>query len=613
MAKKPSFLRRFFGGIWRTLVVLYALVLLVVMLIVPVGMYFFFFSSPTITVPDNSALVWAPTGDLVEQRSGVSSVFGQMVAGPRPVTVVRDLIETLERAATDERIELAFLKLDELGAAQPGQLQDLARAIDDFKQSGKPVVAWSPSYNQAQYMLGSHADTIYLDPLGYVFLEGYGVFRNYFAEALDTLEIQINVFRVGEYKSFVEPFTRNDMSAQARAANLTWLNSLWDTYKTSVTQARAYPPEAIADYIDGFATTLESMDGDAAQVARSAGLVDRVAPLNVVRDDMREQVGTDPRHGSFRQISGRDYLRATEEAQPVPQSDSEIALVVVEGAIVNGESVGGGAGGETIARLIAQARRDANVSALVLRVNSPGGSITASERIRREVELMRAAGKPVVASMAGVAASGGYWISMNASQIWAEPSTITGSIGVFGIVPTINEALNELGVHTDGVGTTQLSGALRIDRPLSEPVETILQAGVEHGYELFITKVAEARNMRIEAVQQIAQGRVWSGADAARIGLVDELGGFGAAVDAAAQLAGLAEGGYTLDVQRPPGSWRAALMQFLSGHAQAGFLPDWLSTLARSSELAWLRTGLNDPRGLYAHCFCEISSAGARW
>ncbi len=581
------------------------------MLIIPVGVYFVFFSGPAVTVPDDSALVWAPTGDLVEQRSGVSSVLGQMAAGPQPVTVVRDLIETLERAATDERIELVFLKLDELGAAQPGQLQDLARAIDHFKQSGKPVVAWSPSYDQAQYMLASHADTIYLDPLGYVFLEGYGAYRNYFAEALDKLDIRINVFRVGEYKSFVEPFTRNDMSPQARAANLAWLNSLWASYKTSVTQARSYAPGAIDEYIDGFATTLESVGGDAAQVARNAALVDKVAPLNAVRDDMREQVGSDPRHGSFRQISGRDYLRATEDEQPEPQSDSEIALVVVEGAIVDGESVGGRAGGETIARLIAEARRDANVSALVLRVNSPGGSITASERIRREVELMRAAGKPVVASLAGVAASGGYWISMNANRIWAEPTTITGSIGVFGIVPTIDETLNELGIHTDGVGTTPLSGALRIDRPLSEPVRTILQAGVEHGYDLFVSKVADARNMEVEAVDQVAQGRVWSGADAARLGLVDELGGFGAAVDAAAQLAGLEEGDYRLDVQQPPGNWRMALMQFLSGHAQVGILPDWLTTLTDNSELAWLRTGLNDPRGLYAHCFCEVAPAGA--
>lgn len=612
MANKPSLLRRLFGGIWRTIVVLYALILLVMMLIVPVGLYFAFFSGPSVTVPDNSALVWAPTGDLVEQRSGVDSVIGQVVAGPRPESVVRELIEMLDRAARDDRIDLVFLKLDELGAAQPGQLQDLARAIDRFSQSGKPVVAWSPSYNQAQYFLASHADTIYLDPLGYVFLEGYGVFRNYFAEALDKLDVQVNVFRVGEYKSFVEPFIRNDMSPQARAANLAWLNSLWTTYKTSVTEARSYPPEAIARYINGFADRLAGMGGDAAQMAKKAGLVDKVAPLSAVRDDMRERVGTAPRLGSFRQISGQAYLAATADEQPAPRTDSTIALVVVEGPIVAGESVTGTAGGATIARLIADARRDDHVSAMVLRVNSPGGSVAASERIRRQVELMRESGKPVVASMSGVAASGGYWISMNANQIWAEPSTLTGSIGVFAMVPTINETLENLGIHTDGVGTTQLSGALRIDQPLSEPVRTMLQAGVEHAYQTFITKVANARNMDVEAVHRIAQGRVWSGADAARIGLVDHLGGFEAAVDAAAELAGLKEGDYALDIQEPPVGWGAAIMQFFSAQTRLGIVPDWLRQLTDAGGLVWLRTGLTDPRGLYAHCFCRVAPADAR-
>lgn len=612
MAKKPSLLRRLFGGIWRTIIVLYTLILLVMMLVVPAGLYFAFFSGPTATVPDNSALVWVPAGDLVAQRDGVGSIVGQMISEPRAVSVVRDLIEMLDRAATDDRIDMAFLKLDELGAAQPGQLQDLARAIDRFRRSGKPVVAWSRTYDQAQYFLASHADTIYLDPLGFVFLEGYGVFRNYYAEALDKLDVNINVFRVGEYKSFVEPFIRNDMSPQARAANLAWLNSLWNTYKTSVTEARQYPPETINQYIDGFATTLAQMGGDAAKMAKQAGLVDKVAPLEAVRDDMRERVGTDPRHGSFLQIDGQAYLAATADEQPAPRTESRIALVVVEGPIVMGASVAGTAGAETIARLIDDARRDDHVAAMVLRVNSPGGSVLASERIRRQVELMREAGKPVVVSMSGVAASGGYWISMNANQIWAEPTTLTGSIGVFGIVPTINDTLENLGISSDGVGTTHLSGALRIDQPLSKPVRTMLQAGVEHAYQTFITKVANARNMQVEAVHRIAQGRVWSGADAARIGLVDHLGGFRDAVEAAAELAGLKAGDYALELQQEPMGWRAAVMQFFSAQARFDFLPDWLSGLTGTGGLTWLRTGLTDPRGLYAHCFCKVAAADAR-
>lgn len=611
MAKKPSLLRRIFSGLWRTIALLYALIMLVALLIVPVGFYFAFYSDSQVTIDGPTALVWAPTGDLVEQRSGgVGNLVGSLVSEPQRQAVVRDLVEALDRAAGDNRIKLAFLKLDELGAAQPGQLQDLVDAIDRFRQSGKPVVAWSPSYGQAQYALASHADTVYLDPLGYVFIPGYGVYRNYYKDALDKLGVQINVFRVGEYKSFVEPFTRNDMSPQARAANRIWMSSLWQTYRDQASATRDITPEGLVDYIDDFAQNLQRIDGDAARMADDAGLVDQVATLAEVRDDMRAQVGTDDRHGSFNQINQLDFLNATEDAQPAPRTDSRIALVVVEGAIVDGESVRDSAGGDTVARLIEDARRDDRISALLLRVNSPGGSITASERIRREVALTREAGKPVVVSMAGVAASGGYWISMNADEIWAQPATITGSIGVFGIVPTINKPLNDLGIHTDGVGTTPLSGALRIDQPLSDQIKIILQSGVEHGYEQFVRKIAQARGMQADAVRRISEGRVWSGADAERIGLVDKLGGFTQAEHAAAERAGLQPGDYALQPMQPPPDWRAAIRDLLSSYAGGVLLPDGLAAVVDDSALGWLRHGLNDPRHLYAHCFCALDSDG---
>lgn len=607
MANKPSLLGRFFRGIWRTIALIYALLLIVLLLIVPVGVYLAFFSGPNVTVDDNSALVWAPVGDLVEQRaSGVGNLVGSLVSQPVSQSVVRDLIESLDRAATDDRIKLAFLKLDELGAAQPGQLQDLVAAIDRFKQSGKQVVAWSPSYDQAQYELASHANTIYLDPLGYVFIPGYGAYRNYYKDALDKLGVTINVFRVGKYKSYVEPYTRNSMSPEARADNQTWLNSLWSVYGDVVSAERDLSRDDISAYIDGFADTLVSVDGNAAQMAAQAGLVDKVATLEQVRDDMREQVGTDEAHGSFRQINQVDYLAATDADQPAPRTDSRIALVVVEGSIVDGETVPDSAGGDTVARLIADARRDDHVAALLLRVNSPGGSVTASEQIRREVALTQEAGKPVVVSMSGVAASGGYWISMNADQIWAEPSTVTGSIGIFAVVPTFQEPLDKLGIHTDGVGTTPLSGSLRLDQPLSEPVKMMLQAGVEHGYRQFIGHVAEARNLKTEAVQRIAQGRVWSGADAERIGLVDELGDYTQAEQAAAKLAGLKVGDYALQPMQPPSSWRATVREFLSSHMASALLPGWLAQVSNDTAINWLRHGLNDPRHLYAHCFCEL-------
>lgn len=608
VAKKRSLLGRLFSGIWRTVVVFYALVLLVLVVGLPVGAYLVFFNAPEIRIADNSVLVWAPTGDLVAERDSMGGIVQQLVAQPQSVTVVRDLIHMLDRAATDDRIDMVLLRLGGLGAAQPGQLQDLARALQAFKRSGKRVVAWSPTYSQAQYYLASQADRIYLDPLGQVFLRGYGVFRNYYAQALDKLDIKVNVFRVGKYKSFVEPFVRNSMSPAARAANLAWLNSLWGSYQTTVTQARALAPDAIEQYVSGYADALAALGGDAAQLALQADLVDQVATWPEVQQFLRQQVGAAAADHAFPRIGGQAYLAAT-GAAPVSGSGNRIALVVVEGPIVAGEGVVGTAGGATIARLIEGARLDDQVAAMVLRVNSPGGSVVASERIRRQVAAMRDAGKPVVVSMSGVAASGGYWISMNADQIWAEPTTLTGSIGVFGMVPTVGKALGELGISTDGVGTTPLAGALRITEPLSAAASTMLQAGVEHVYSVFTGKVAQARDMTIEAVKRIAQGRVWSGADAARLGLVDHLGGYHDAVAAAAELAGLQPDGYRVVLQQPPVGWRAVIMQLLSARMTQVLLPDWLSRLTDGSIASWMQLHFDDPRAIYARCFCRIAPA----
>lgn len=619
MAKRDSrgrnVIGRLFSVLWKLVVAVYAVITLLALLVVPVAMYFLFAGGQQVKVGEDIALVWAPAGTLVvkDQPSVPDALLQEVVAGPSSESLVRDLVEALERAAQDPRISLAFLKLDELTAASAGVLEELAAAIDAFKASGKKVVAWSPSYTQAQYRLAAHAGKVYLDPMGFVFLDGFGLYRMYFAEALDKLGVKIHVFRVGEYKSFVEPFIRNDMSPAARAAARAWLGSLWQAYLQGVGAAQAMEPAALATYVNRLDEALVAAGGDAAEVALDAGLVDELVTVEDLRDDMRALVGTDPDHGSFRQISHVDYLAATQAAQPLPRTDSRIGMVVVDGPIVMGESVRDAAGAETIARLIARARADDHISALVLRVNSPGGSVFASERIRREVALTRAAGKPVVASFASVAASGGYWISMNADQIWANPSTITGSIGVFGIVPGIGQSLEKIGVHTDGLGTTPLSGAMRLTVPMSEAFARILQSGVENVYEQFVAQVAAARGMSVGAVEAIAQGRVWSGLDASRIGLVDELGGLDGAIAAAAELAGLQPGDYALDVIRPAPNWRALLLQFLSplGYSplgQAGaLLPDWIGRVAAAEPaFSWLRHGLRDPRGVYAHCFCQL-------
>lgn len=606
--KRASLIVRLFRGIWRTLTITYAVISISLLLLLPLALYLALSGGPRVTVEEGVALVWAPAGDLVEKSSrGLPDALAeQLTAERRHESVVRDLIDALDYAAADARIELVFLKLDELGGATAGQLQDLIAAVRRFRESGKEVVAWAPSYNQAAYQLAAQADTVYLDPLGYVFLQGYGIYRQYFKEALDRLGVEINVFRVGEYKSFVEPFTRDDMSPEARAANRAWLESLWQIYRRDTAAARGQQPEMVTAYIENYGESLQQLAGDTARAALNAGLVDKLATVEEMRTDMRERVGRDTQHGSFRQIFHRQYLKAMRAEQPPPRTESRVALVVVEGAIVDGESASGSAGGDTVARMISQVRRDDHMAALVLRINSPGGSVFASERIRREVALLRESGKPVIVSMAGVAASGGYWIAMNANQIWAQPATITGSIGVFGIVPTFSGSLEKIGVRTDGLGTTPLAGAFQLTRPLTPEARAILQSGVEHTYNRFVREVAQARGMSVDAVDRVAQGRVWSGTDAARVGLVDELGGLHEAVSAAAEAAGLRPGDYALEPVRPAGDWRSALLDLLSLEAGGSLLPDWLGTVAEDSNLHWLYRGLNDPRDLYAHCFCEL-------
>lgn len=609
MAKKDSPLKRIFGILWRTIAVLYAVLMLVALLVVPLAFYLAYSGTGAVSVEQGVALVWEPRGELVEQSGMLPTrMLAPLVGRPDPETVVADLVEALDRAATDQRINLLFLKLDQLGAASPGQLAELAAAIERFKQSGKPVVAWSPTYNQAQYRLAAHADTVYLDPMGYVLLQGFGVYNKYFAEALDKLGVTIHVFRVGKYKSAVEPFTRNSMSPAARAATQAWLETLWRSYKQGVAAANGWQPEHIKHYVRTFGDTLIAQQGDAASMAKQAGLVDKLAGIADMRDAMRAIVGTADDHGSFRQIHFLDYLQATASLAGNADEDTTIAKVVVEGPIVVGESIRDAASGAVIANLIRNVRRDDHAAALVLRINSPGGSVFASERIRRQVELTRAAGKPVVVSMAGVAASGGYWIAMNANRIYAQKSTITGSIGVFALMPTYAEPLAKLGIHTDGLGTTPLYGILRGDRPLQPQLARIMQAEVEHVYDRFIHKVATARGMSVEAVDNIAQGRVWSGADALRIGLVDEIGGLQDAVASAAQLAGLGPGDYRLETARPDAGWRSLLFSFLQSRAQVSLLPDWLQGVLKVPAFNWLRNGLNDPRGMYAYCFCQLAS-----
>lgn len=620
MREKPSFFSRLFGAITGTVGFLYKL--LVLMLVAGIAVVFIasLRGGKPVSIEDNLALVLAPTGALVEQidRDPGTAFFEELAGEPAAQTRVSDVVDAIDAATTDARITLAILKLDGLWSAGLPQLQEITAALARFRAAGKRVIAYGPWYDQSHFYAAAQADEIVLDPMGLVTIEGYSSYQSYFKDALDKLGVEMNVFRVGEYKSAVEPFTRNDMSAEAKAANLEWLGDLWRLYGEGVSRGRALQPQAVGDYVSGFADNLQANGGDGARYALDSGLVTHLETLSAFRARVGAVVGFDDSHGSFRQIHFQNYLRGVqqEQARSEKTPPTQVALVVVQGEIVDGASDIGLAGGDTISELLDEARRDKNVAAVVLRVDSPGGSVWASEQIRREVQRLRAEGKPVVASMGTVAASGGYWVSMDADQIWAQDSTVTGSIGIFGLLPTLQKPLAKMGIYSDGVGTTELAGTGRLDRPLTPQWASIFQSLINKGYRDFIEGVAAARKMPVDKVNEIARGRVWSGEDAQALGLVDQLGGLAQAADAAAELAKLEPDTWTLQEFSPSQDFASQLLSRFSGGVQLSGIPgmgmisaqmrDWL---ARGDVARVLRT-LNDPNSLYAHCWCGPDRAG---
>jgi len=623
MKEKKSGIRRFFGLLWNTVVTVYRVCVLLLIVIGVVMIWSAIRGGPAPTVENGVALVIWPTGDVVEQldQDPTRELLQNLSGEAPPQTRLQDMIDALDAAAKDPRIKAVVLKFDDMGNAGLAQMTELTAAIDRFKKSGKPVLVHAVDYSQAGYFASSAADTVMLDPEGLVLLTGFGVYQNYFKDALDKLGVTVNVFRVGEYKSAVEPFLRNDMSPQAREANMDWLGDLWGDYQAGVSEHRKLDADAVQKYVDGLPEGLQQLDGDSAKLALQAKLVTDIGTLQQFREKVANVVGWTDDGDTFRQIHFLDYLHAINHEGKLEEgtdSKSRVAVVAVEGEIVDGDGKPGQAGGDTVSALLKDARDDDDVSAVVLRVNSPGGSVWAAEEIRRQVQALRAAGKPVVASMSTMAASGGYWVSMDAAQIWAEPSTITGSIGIFGMVPSIDKPLEKLGVHTDGVGTTKLSGGNRIDRPMSDEMKTIQQALVNRGYQQFIGGVAQARQMTVEQVNEIARGRVWSGEDAKKLGLVDEFGGLQQAAAAAAKLAGLKDGEWKMSMQEPAHPLNLRLLQPLLSGGMVGEIGHWLPSgvlsdvteLLAKADVSRSLDGFNDPHGLYARCFCEPDDGG---
>jgi protease-4 len=565
-------------------------------------------------VPRTAALIIAPEGQLVEQLATdpVRRAFGQASGGPAPETLLRDVTDAIIAAKSDARIKLIVLDLVNLDASGLSKLQEIGAALREFRAAGKRVVAGADSLDQTQYYLAAQAGEVYLDPMGLIYLDGFSYYRMYLKDAIEKLGVDVNVFRAGTYKSFTDQFSRTDMSASEREESTVWLEALWNAYQQDVTRARSMPGGALDSFVADEPAALAAVNGDAAKLALQRGLVTALKSRRQMADELKVLVGENADNHSFNSIGMNQYLASVRSRHVLKsKSDSKVGIVVASGEILDGHQPPGTIGGESTADLLRQARYDKAVKAVVLRVDSPGGSMFASEQILREVQNLRSAGKPVVVSMSTYAASGGYYISSAANEIFASPTTLTGSIGVFSVVPTFQRTLAKLGVKVDGIGTTPLAGDMRLDRTLSPATRQILQTSVDHAYAQFLRRVGDGRKKSVEDVDKIAQGRVWAGLDAQRIGLVDHLGGLKDATDAVAKLAELGE--YDIDYIEPGLSLREALFMQLRSQALrlaqiAGVIAprsDFERALDPVLEQARAIARLNDPRGLYAYCWCR--------
>ena len=612
-----NFFIRLIAAIWRGLnglrKVLHLLLLLFIFLV-----FFGVLSGTPQLLPQQAALVIKPSGALVEQLEGepLDRALAELLGEAPQQTLVRDIVDALEYARDDDRIKAVHLELSGVGGAGLNKLQRIGAAIDAFRESGKPVIASGDFFTQQGYYLAAHADELYMHPRGVVFLQGYGSYRNYFKDAIDLLRIDWNVFRVGTHKSFVEPYTRMDMSPEDRASRQRLVDQFWTMYGEGVEESRGLAEGTIDGYVQDLVQRVESANGDIAVAAVESGLVDELLSRADLRERIKEYAGEDPDDESlYASVSMYEYLDKMRLLHGKKAESENVAVVVAVGQILDGSQPPGTVGGDSTAALLRQARTDDSVKAVVLRVDSPGGSVFASEVIAQEIEELQQAGKPVVASMSSVAASGGYWISAGADKILASRATVTGSIGVIGMVPTFQRSLAAIGIATDGVGTTPWAGELRPDREMGEHTRQLYQMVIEETYDDFVTRVAAERQMEKQVVDRVGQGQVWTGTEALEYGLVDGIGGLEDAIVAAAELADLEEGAYGRKVIEPSLSPTEQMMlDFLTIGVRLGIdpgmfvqPPSGIETFADGLQRLLARVAkFNDPSGIYSHCFCTI-------
>ncbi len=607
-SSNPGILRKIFSGLWRMLtwirtslanLLFLVLILLIVVVLLP---------KDVSQMPEETALRIAPSGFLVDQYSYVDPLTQIIEQDQQQTeTLVRDLVAAINSAADDTRITSLVLDLNYLQGGGLSKLQEIGRALTLFKQSGKPIYALSDAYSQEQYYLASHADDIMVHPMGAVILTGYGSYRNYFKSALEKLSLNMHVFRVGEYKDAVEPYLRDQMSEASREHNSQWLNELWASYTDDVEQQRTLAASSINDYINQLDEHLEANQGNPAETAKALSLVDHLFSHHQQKEFLIEKLGEDEELEDYQALEYEEYLSFIK--REALETSDKVGLIVAKGVILDGEQPEGSIGGDTLSQLIRDARDNDNIKALVVRVDSGGGSAFASEVIRQEMALTQQAGIPILISMGSVAASGGYWISMSADEVWATPNTITGSIGVFSAFPTIENSLEKVGISTDGVGTTELAGSLRLDRPLSPLAKNILQQSVNSIYQQFLGLVAEARQTTSAQIHAVAQGRVWTGRAAKDLGLVDELGDLNEVIAAAAERAELTDY-QVFEVEKPLSPSEQFAKQLageLSSVSQSSLIQSSpLIELLNSAQTQFkplvtlLKSG--DPRSVYAQC-----------
>ncbi|MEH0672522.1 signal peptide peptidase SppA [Vibrio owensii] len=615
MKKLFKFIGLIFKGIWKAITFV-RLALMNLIFLVMIAVFYFAFTytgEGQPTVDKESALVMNLSGPIVEQRRYVNpmdSVAGSILGNEIPKeNVLFDIVDTIRYAKDDPKVSGLVLALRDMPETNLTKLRYIAKALNEFKTSGKPVYAVGDFYNQSQYYLASYADKVFLAPDGGVLIKGYSSYSMYYKTLLEKLDVSTHVFRVGTYKSAIEPFIRDDMSDAAKESATRWITQLWSAFVDDVSTNRNIDAKVLNPTMDELLAEMKSVDGDLAQLAVKMGLVDELATRQDVRKLFAKEFGSDGKD-SYNAIGYYDYL-ATMRPNLAP-SENDIAVVVASGTIMDGQQPRGTVGGDTVASLLRQARNDDKVKAVVLRVDSPGGSAFASEVIRNEVEALKEAGKPVVVSMSSLAASGGYWISMSADKIVAQPTTLTGSIGIFSVITTFEKGFSKLGISTDGVGTSPFSGD-GITTGLSTGASEAFQLGIEHGYKRFISLVGSNRDMSLDEVDKVAQGRVWTGQDALSFGLVDQMGDFDDAVKLAAKLAEV-ENYEIYWVEEPLSPTEQFIQEFMNqvkvslGIDATSFLPKSLQPVAQQFEQdASMMQSFNDPKGQYAFCLnCEV-------